>query len=214
VPKAPTTLAALRTLVAAWNPPDRRTCAGVPTGIPAIDAALGGGLPGGQVTEFVVAPGSGGQLAFVQLLETTRAARQRVALIDASNTFAPEAVAADPLRHLVWARCRQAEEAFKVADVWVRDGNYAAVVLDLRDAPVAALNRIPKTTWHRLHRISERQPAAVLVLSRYGVVPAVHWRLALHSRLTLSDQRRPRFELVAALQAEALRGTAAEELAG
>ena len=214
MPKASSTLAALRSLVAAWNPPDRRACEGVPTGVPAIDSALGGGLPGGQLTELVVAPGSGGQLTLVQLFETTRSARQRVALIDATDAFAPEVVAADLLRHLVWARCHNTEEAFKVADVLVRDGNYAAVVLDLRDAPGSALNRIPKTTWHRLHRITERQPAAVLVLSRYGLVPAVRWRLELPSRFRLSEQRRPRLELITALHAEALRGTFTEEMAG
>jgi len=172
-------IAALRSLVAAWTPPARRRGNHMATGVEAMDDALGGGLPAGLLTEIVCLPGAGGQLVLTQLLATTRAARQRMALIDATDSFAPEAVPADALRHLVWARCQDLTQALAVADLFFRDGNFFVVVLDLRDVPAAALNRTPSTLWHRLHRAAERQPAAVTVFSRLGVVPAVRWRLAL-----------------------------------
>ena len=86
-----TTIAALRTLVAAWTPaPVARREDGIATGVAAIDAALGGGLPRGKITELVsTAPSAGGELVFSALLATTRAARLRVALIDAGDGFVP-----------------------------------------------------------------------------------------------------------------------------
>jgi len=208
---SPSTIAALRSLVAAWNPPARPPSA-VPTGVRAIDELLGGGLPTGQLTEVVCAPGTGGQSVLAQLLETTRAARQRVALIDAADAFAPEAVPLEVLRHLVWARCRHLTEALAAADVLLRDGNYAVVLLDLRDVPASALNRTPSTRWHRLHRVAERQPAAVAVFSRSGLVPAVRWRLELGGRRSLAGPRQTRGQWLEDLPVQVSRGFLAEEL--
>ena len=149
---ASVTIADLRQLLAARFPEKTEKPAGlVPTGVRAIDEALGGGLPAGRLTELVAAaPGCGGQLVLAQLLATTRAARQRVALIDGADAFAPEAVSPDTLRHLVWVRCRTLDQTLGVADLLVRDGNYAAVVLDLCGCPERALRRTPATLWHRL----------------------------------------------------------------
>lgn len=207
-------LAELRSLVAAWNPCPRRKTGAVATGVSILDEALGGGLPAGQLTELVTDNGSGGQLVLSEFLATTRAHRQRLALIDAADSFSPEEIRPDCLRHLVWARCHELAEALSVADVLVRDGNYAGVVLDLRDVAEAGLNRLPKTNWHRLHRVAERQPAAVLVLTRHGVVPAVQYRLRLLPGLALADQRRPRPELLASLKVDWVRGAQAAERTG
>ena len=210
----PKTIAALRSLVAAWTPPDWRNGARVATGIRAVDEALGGGLPSGRLTELVSVPGAGGQFVLARILRTARAARQRVALIDAADAFAPESFAPDDLRHLVWARAHHLHEALAVTDVLVRDGNFATVVLDLRDVPVRELNRTPKSVWHRFHRVAERQPAAVLALSHHAVVPAVRWRLVLSQPWRLADRRRPQEQLAPALSIEAARSHLAEELAG
>src|SRR5688500_5391285 len=98
---SPTTVAALRQLLAVRFPERTRAPAGsVPTEIRALDDALGGGLPGGRFTEIVSsAPGTGGQTILAQLLRTTRRARQRIALVDGADGFAPEAVPPDHLRH-------------------------------------------------------------------------------------------------------------------
>jgi hypothetical protein len=211
----PHTLAALRTLVSAWSPPPRREGTGVSTGIRALDDALDGGLPPGRLTELVSPPGTGGQTVLAQLLGAVRASRRRAALIDATDAFAPEALPADDLRHLVWARARTLAEALGVADILVRDGNFAVVVLDLRDVPARELQRTPASSWHRLHRLAERQPAAVLVQTGRAIVPAVARRLALTSPLSRPERTPERKELAARLVPEVLRGRfTAIELAG
>lgn len=211
----PLTLAALRTLVSAWTPPPRRDGAGVATGVRALDEALAGGLPPGRLTELVSAPGAGGQTVLAQLLASLRADRRRLALIDAADAFAPGALPPDDLRHLVWARARTLAEALAVADILVRDGNFAVVVLDLRDVPARDLQRTPASSWHRLHRLAERQPAAVLVQSSRPVVPAVAWRLALPGPSRPSRPAPDREEFVRRLGVEVLRGPVAPaEMAG
>ncbi len=215
MPAAPATLAALRSLLAARFPEDARKSGGaVPTDVAAVDEALGGGLPAGRLTELVArAPGSGGQLVLARLLAATRAARQRVALIDGADGFAPEAVPADSLRHLVWVRCRRPADALAAGDLLVRDGNYGAIVLDLRGLAERALRRQPATSWYRLQRAAEGGTAAVLVLTAFPLVPAVPWRLVLPRPLALANTRLPRADLAADLAVEISRGhVAAEEL--
>lgn len=81
------TLADLRRLLADRFPAsptrDGRVAA---TGIAAIDDALGGGFGTGTFTEIVSsAPSCGGQLVAAAFIETTRAAGQRLALLDAGR---------------------------------------------------------------------------------------------------------------------------------
>ena len=216
MPAAPATLAALRSLLATRFPEDaRKTGGGVPTGVAAVDEALGGGLPAGRLTELVArAPGSGGQFVLARLLAATRAARQRVALVDGGDGFAPEAVPADVLRHLVWVRCRRPAEALAAGDLLVRDGNYGAIVLDLRGLAERALRKQPATAWYRLQRAAEGGAAAVLVLTPLPLVPAVPWRLVLPRPLALASVRAPRTDLAAGLTVEIARGHAAAEELG
>jgi len=208
VSQAPIKLAALRSLLSARFPEKTRRPGGaVGTGVPAIDAALGGGLPAGRLTELVSgAPSSGGQTVFTRLLISTRAARQRVALVDAADGFAPEAVPADALRHLVWVRSRSLGAALAAADVLVRDGNYAVIVLDLRGIAERALRRAPAAGWYRLHRAAEGGAAAVLVQTPCELVPAAPWRLILRVPQTLADAGVP-LELIAGrLEVQTTRG--------
>ena len=85
------TVSALRLLLAARFPERaRRPCGGVSAAVRSIDDALGGGLPAGRLTELVSAvPSGGGQTVVAKLLEATQAARQRMALIDGADGFAP-----------------------------------------------------------------------------------------------------------------------------
>jgi hypothetical protein len=162
-------------------------------------------------------PGAGGQTVIAGLLGSTLLARQRVALVDGSDAFAPESVPADLLRHLVWVRCRSAEEALLAADILVRDGNYAALVVDLRGSAERALRRTPASSWYRLQRAAEGGSVAVLVLTPCPVVPAVPWRLVLWKPASLGDLDTPREFLAGGLPVRTDRGhlpDAAEELAG
>lgn len=212
------TITALRSLVDTRFPVATRKPGGaVATGVAAIDNALGGGLPTGRLTEITSPhPGSGGQLLLCQLLLTMRAARQRVALVDAMDGFTPESVPDDALRHLVWVRPKGLSDALVATDVLVRDGNYGLVALDLRGIAERELQSTPKGVWHRLHRAAEDQPTAVLVQTTVGLVPAVLHRLELRSNVGLAGLRRTWTELLAGLTVETVRGRyrQAEELAG
>jgi hypothetical protein len=195
----------------------RKPGGGVPTGVAALDAALGGGLPAGRLTELVCErAGCGGQLVLARLLETTRASRRRAALIDGADAFTPDAVAEDALRHLVWVRPRQLSETLAAADVLVRDGNYAAIAIDLRDLDERLLRRVPAAHWHRLHRAAQNQPAAVLVQTSFPQVPAVPWRLSLRAPQGLEARTQPLAVRANRLTVERMRGPLAigEELAG
>ena len=88
------TLADLRRLLADRFPTsptrDGRVLA---SGIAAADDALGGGFGTGTFTEIVSSgPSCGGQLLTAALVETTRAAGQRLALLDAADAFALDAL--------------------------------------------------------------------------------------------------------------------------
>jgi hypothetical protein len=218
VSAASQTVSALRSLLSERFPErSRRPCGGVPADVPPLDEALGGGLPAGRLTELVSAvPSGGGQTVVARLLSATQAARQRIALVDGADGFAPGSVPDDVLRHLVWVRCREPAQAFAVADILVRDGNYAAVVLDLRGCAERALRRTPSSLWHRLQRAAEASGVAVLVQTTFPLVPAVPWRLVLGTSLSLAGAGATREGVAAALavRTERSHAPAAEELAG
>lgn len=201
---SPSSVASLRALLAARFPERTRKSAGaIATGVRAIDEALGGGLPAGRLTELVsAAPGTGGQTVVAELLRTTRRARQRVALIDGANGFVAEDVPPDTLRHLVWVRAHNANEAFAAADILVRDGNYAVVIVDLRGISERTLLKTPATTWHRLRHATEDSPSAVLVQTTTGLVPTVPCRLLLQETIPLARRRTPRAVLADAIAVE------------
>ena len=203
----PIAFAAMRSLLAARPSRPPRSGGAIATGVAGIDAALGGGLPRGRVTELIsAAAGSGGELVFASLLAGTRQARMRVALVDAADGFAPKSFRPDLLRHLLWVRARSLAEAMACADVLVRDGNYGVLVLDVRGIPARALRQQPNGIWHRLRLAAEQHPAAVLVQSSAAVVRSAPWRLVLREPAALAALRRPRAERAAALAPELERG--------
>lgn len=185
------------------------------TGITPLDEILGGGWPQGRLSELVC-PGRGGQSVLAQALAHTRQSRQRMALIDAADGLAPEALGADHLRHLVWVRPPDLDRALSCLDCLVRDGNFALVWCDLRGLSALALRRVPQTLWHRLHRVAEGQPAAVVVQTPHNLIPAVGHRVVLRLAAGLEARTRLRADLLEALPVELARGrrTWEEQLAG
>lgn len=177
---APDKLAALRRQLAERFPAAHRTVGRVlPTGIAAIDHSAGG-LPLSAITEIVcAAPSCGGHLLLGQLLALTRAAGQRVALVDGADSFDPGSHPPDLLAHLLWVRCTGTTMALQAADLLARDANLGLVVLDLRRAPEADLRRIPGPQWYRLQRAVEPTDLALVVATPRAAVPSAHLRLTL-----------------------------------
>ena len=157
------------------------------TGVPGIDGPLGG-LPRPALTELVCsAPSCGGQLLIGQLLDVTRTAASRVALVDANDAFDPASWPAASLEHLIWVRVHDAAEAMAAADLLARDANFALLVVDLRRSPLAQLRRIPATSWYRLQRALEPTTLATAVLTPCPLVPSAQVRLELGTSHALAD---------------------------
>jgi len=167
-----------RTLTTALPPDDCSTVA--PSGIPALDARLGGGLPRGHLSELVGPRSSGRTSLLLRLLAAATARGELVALVDALDMFdaGSAAAAGIDLNRLLWIRghvvsnpglCRDLnqraiEQAVKAFTLVLQAGNFGLVALDVADAPADAVRRLPFTTWLRLQRIIEgTQTLGVLV---------------------------------------------------
>lgn len=207
---APTSLVALRQMLAARFPSASRTPGRtLATGVGAIDEATGG-LPQGAVTELVCsAPSCGGHLLLGRLLGVTRAARLRVALVESADQFDPASHPADDLVHLVWARATDVSGALAAADLLARDANLGLVVLDLSAAAEAELRRVPATTWYRFQRAVEPADLALLVLTPRALVGSAQLRLELNHSHEFSALEESRLDNVLHLAPQLQRQRAA-----
>lgn len=147
-----------------------------PSGIAALDAQLGGGLPRGAITE-VVGPGSSGRtgLVLATVAQATRAG-EAAAYVDAADCLDPRSAAraGAVLERLLWIRCGPGsaapgggpgDDAWQAANLVAAAGGFGVVALDiggLRKHEAAAWQRKP---WVRLQRAVEGTPAALVVLS-------------------------------------------------
>jgi hypothetical protein len=136
-----------------------------PTGLTDLDAALGGGLRRGQLSEIIGAPSSGRSTLVVQALAAATADRaEAAALVDASDTFDPASAAAQgvDVGRLLWvrlsaslARGADPSRAIKAYSLILEAGGFGLAVLDLADVAPVLLRRLPWTTWMRLARMVE-----------------------------------------------------------
>ncbi|HET7694258.1 MAG TPA: hypothetical protein VFK57_01015 [Vicinamibacterales bacterium] len=156
-------------------PPDRFA----PTGDAPLDAALGGGLRRGHVSEIVGAPSTGRTSLMVRALAAAADRGEAVALADARDTFDPASAAAHglALARLLWVRPSlstaaaadvEATRALKAFSLMLQAGGFGLVVLDLADVPLAVLRRCPwyrtSATWMRLARSVEGTDTVALVV--------------------------------------------------
>lgn len=174
-----------RTLTDASQPADA-ACErwSVPTGIPDLDARLGGGIPRGQLSE-VTGPRSSGRLAIlVSALAGATARGEAVVLIDPLDMFDPASASASGLdfARMLWVRgespgsarvslsCEHGtlhktlDRAVKALNLVLQTGGFGLVVLDLGEIAPQAIKRLPYTTWVRLQRVVEGRDTACVVI--------------------------------------------------
>jgi recombination protein RecA len=148
---------------AAGSPPEDR----VTTGIPPLDAALGGGLRRGHLSEIVGPRSSGRSTVLCSTLVTAAERGEAVALIDTNDRFDPQSAAARglDLTRLLWVReTGDAARALKAMNLVLQAGGFGVVAFDLADVAPPMLRTFPFTTWLRLSRVIEgSQTAAVLI---------------------------------------------------
>jgi hypothetical protein len=152
------------TSAAPWT---RTTRDVAPTGIAAIDDALGGGLARGQLSEIVGTRSTGRTTVLCRMLAAAAERGEAVALVDACDRFDPasaEAAGLD-LSKLLWVRdTGNAPRALKAMNLVLQAGGFGVVAFDVADVPAPALRQFPYTTWMRIARVIEGgQTAAVLV---------------------------------------------------
>ena len=161
------------------------------TGLPAIDRAIGGGLPKSAITELSSSQVSAGSALLLHtLLHNAQRDGYFLALVDGRDSFDPSAsggLGNRRLRNLLWVRCTKALDAVKAADLLLRDGNFPLLILDLVLNLPEELRKIPQTTWYRLQRLVEAAPTAFLVLTRASILSSAQLKLSLNNAWTLAD---------------------------
>lgn len=204
-------VAALRQLVSDRLPGSMgrdRSGPAFPTGVAALDEALGEGLAAGALTEIVSAgAGSGGQLVQLRLLCAAAGLGRRAALVDATDAFDPQTAGAEALRALIWVRCADPDggTALRAADLLVRDANIGLVILDLRGCAVLSLRRTPATAWYRLQRAAEVAGVPLVVQTSQPLVPSAACRVELTARFGIDACGRDRESLRADVDVDVLR---------
>jgi hypothetical protein len=158
------------------------------TGASAIDAALGGGLRRGHLSEIVGGRSSGRTAAVCCALAAAVDRGELVALVDTNDRFDPESAASTglDLSRLLWIReTGDATRALKAMNLVLQAGGFGLVVLDLADVPLRTVRALPFTTWFRLARVIEgSQTVAVLVA-------AEHLARSSGGATVAMDRRRP-----------------------
>jgi RecA DNA recombination protein len=148
----------------ALAPPPERLA---PTGCWDLDAALGGGLRRGHLSEIAGASSSGRSTLAAQALAAATDRGEAVALVDTCDRFDPSSAAACgvTLSRLLWVReASDASRALKAFSLILQAGGFGVVVLDLADVAPAALRRFPWTTWMRIARIVEASETVALLV--------------------------------------------------
>ena len=150
----------------------------LPTGVPAVDALLGGGLPRGELSE-VHGPRSSGRTGLALSFAAACVARGSLAAwVDPADRLAPASAAATgmDLSRLLWLRgetrgpraCALPAAVAAVATL-IGSGLFEAVVLDVAAFAPHDLGRLPGPTWIRLQRMIADSPGALLLLSESHV---------------------------------------------
>ena len=149
-----------------------------PTGLPALDARLGGGFPYGRLSEICGTPSSGRTSLVLSLLAETLERGVLAAWIDLADAFDPaSAVAAgSDLERLLWVRARSEDEALRSCERLLQTEGFELIVLDLaihEALPKAWQETRPKrsgvairdVSWLRLARLAASTRAVLVVLS-------------------------------------------------
>lgn len=165
----------------AIEPPRKR----LSTGLPNLDARLGGGWPAAALSEITGRRSAGRTSVLYSALAAALGAGHAAALVDAPAALDPRAAqtAGVVLDRLLWVHAGTARTALHAAELLVAAGGWGLVALDLGERPAHA----PTAAWQRLRNAAARQRTVVLVASP--------WRVAgtAASAAVIMKDHRPRF---------------------
>ncbi len=161
------------------------------TGVAAVDAITGGGLPRGCLSEICGSTSSGKTSLLLATMAAATCRAETCVLIDASDSFDPASGAAAGLdfSKFLWIRCgrlgqssaaktfnhrgsqslkdseQNLEQVLKTTDLILQSGGFGLVVLDLAGIPDRFSRRIPLASWFRFQHAVEPAKTALLVVS-------------------------------------------------
>jgi hypothetical protein len=146
---------------------DRPVVETVPAGIGPVDF-LTGGFPRGSLTEIYGPPCSGRTSLLISALASRTAASEVCALVDARDAFDPTSAEAAgvKLKHLLWVRCRNVDQALRSTDLLIQGGGFGLIALDFGDTPAQAVRYVPLQVWFRFRRAVESTPTILVVLEQ------------------------------------------------
>ena len=146
---------------------DRNAFELVSTGIPEMDALVGG-LPRGAMTEICGAACSGRTSLLLSTLAARTAQGETCALVDARDSFDPLSASAAgiSLKQLLWVRCKNIDQALRAADLLIQAGGFGMVAVDLSDVPARTVRQVPLNAWFRFRRAVEDTPTILLLLEQ------------------------------------------------
>jgi recombination protein RecA len=154
-------------VVSPFNYRDRNVFELVTTGIPSLDAVVGG-LPRGAMTEICGPPCSGRTSVMLSALAARTAAGETCALIDARDSFDPAVASAAgvALERVLWVRCRNADQALRATDLLIQAGGFGLVAVDLSDVAPKIVRYVPLNAWFRFRRAVEDTPTVLMVMEQ------------------------------------------------
>ena len=163
------------------------------TGVDDLDRQLGGGLSRGHLSEIVGTRSSGRTSVLYALFAAATRRGELVALVDTFDRFDPcsAETAGIDLTRLLWVRGQQVgprelhevmTRAVKAAGLVFQAGGFGIVVIDLADVPLAAVERLPFTTWLRLARALESSETVGVVVTPRPVARSASGRSCCHRR--------------------------------
>lgn len=138
----------------------------VPTGLPVVDALLGGGFPRGRLSEVVGTRSSGRTTVLLHTLARATARGELGALVDVTDGLDPASARAVgvALDRLLWVRgAGSVLTGLRAADVLLRGGGFGVVAVDLGEVAPEALVQLPPAALVRLQRVVEPTPTVLLL---------------------------------------------------
>jgi hypothetical protein len=146
---------------------DRNTFELVSTGIPEMDALVGG-IPRGAMTEICGAACSGRTSFLLSALASRTKNGEVCALVDARDSFDPLTAhaAGIALEKLLWVRCQNIDQALRAMDLLIQAGGFGMVAVDLSDVPTKTVRQVPLNAWFRFRRAVEDTPTILLLLEQ------------------------------------------------
>lgn len=128
------------------------------TGIPELDRILGGGFPRGTIATLEGAPSSGRSALAARLLAV--ATGRGLGALIGTELFPPALASAGVrLDRLLWVPIDEPPQAVRAADIVLRSGAFAVVVL-----PALPSGRSSASTWTRLGSLAHRAHALLVAL--------------------------------------------------